>query len=187
VTRVRRSLACQRAQEILATVPTAVTNEGINPFIIAEAFGIVVRKAPLEDSLSGFLVRDQVGNTFIGLNDHDGLKRQRFTLAHELGHFFLHSQSETFLDNSVGQHRILARNEISGEGTDAREIEANLFAAELLMPANFIQKDLLAHQFIDLFGEDSSESVISELACKYNVSVRAMTIRLERLGCLTEI
>ena len=184
--RVRRNLACQRAQDILATVPQARQAGNIDPYAVAEHYGIVVRKGPLEDSLSGFLVHDGSGKAFIGINDSDNLRRQRFTLAHELGHYFLHDRSDVFFDTGAGQLRLMARDDLSKEGTDFREVEANLFAAELLMPSELIRRDLQDYTHVDLFGDEVSESIISDLARKYNVSVRAMTVRLERLGLLME-
>lgn len=184
--RVRRRLVVQVAQSILESTPGAVKDGFVDPVAIAEAHGIIVRKAPLEGSLSGFLITTGKGVTFIGVNEQDGLQRQRFTIAHELGHHFLHDRGEPFLDTVTGKSRVMARDDVSASGTDVREIEANLFAAELLMPQESIERDLQAHQFIDLFGEEIAESVISELATKYKVSVRAMTVRLERLGFLSD-
>jgi Zn-dependent peptidase ImmA (M78 family) len=174
-------------REILSADELAIDKGFINPITIAEAHGIVVRMASLEEALSGFLVHNADGTPFIGVNVSDTPARKRFTIAHELGHYFLHDRSEVFLDKTSGKPRIVAnRDPLSKEGTDVREIEANLFAAELLMPADWIIRDLERYTHIDLFG-DENESVIRDLATKYQVSVRAMTIRLERLGFLSEV
>lgn len=71
--------------------------------------------------------------------------------------------------------RIHLRNEKSSEGTDQEEKEANLFAAELLMPKQFVDRDLKAVKVLD---EDS----LQLLAHRYDVSVQAMTFRLAYLG-----
>ncbi len=65
--------------------------------------------------------------------------RQRFTIAHELGHFFLHRASSTvFVDAAP----IFFRDESSSNGSQREEIEANAFAAELLMPEDAIRQRL---------------------------------------------
>ncbi len=59
----------------------------------------------------------------ISLNSQETARRQRFTLAHEIGHIVLH-KGQSFVDY---------RKTIN-DPTDEKEVEANLFAAELLMP-----------------------------------------------------
>ncbi|PCJ17838.1 MAG: hypothetical protein COB02_12275 [Candidatus Cloacimonadota bacterium] len=83
--------------------------------------------------------------------------RNRFTLAHELGHFILHSKS--------GQIKIHARR----YGTSQIEKEANRFAAELLMPKNELE---------ELFNQDKS---VCELADIFDVSIVAMNVRIDSL------
>lgn len=184
--RIRRRLVTQTVESILKEVPHACSAQGaIDPYAIAASFGIDVRKVDLDDSLSGFLIHDESGKVFIGVNQADGERRQRFTVAHELGHYFLHDRTEPFLDGPTGKFRVMSRDELSKDGTDPREIEANLFAAELLMPTEKIRCDLESHGHFDLL--DENDRFISDLAGKYMVSVRALTIRLERLGYISEI
>ena len=57
-------------------------------------------------------------------------------------------------------------------------MEANLFAAELLMPAEFLEKDLADNAAFPLQDEEA----IGDLARKYGVSVQALTYRLAYLG-----
>lgn len=59
---------------------------------------------------------------------------------------------------------------------DDDEIEANQFAANLLMPTRFLRRDLQELGAIDV--EDAT--VIEELAKKYEVSPHAMTLRLAK-------
>jgi len=184
--RVRRRLVCQIAENLLASHPQATKQTGaVDPRAIAKAHGIEIREAPYEESLSGFLIHDSSGLVFIGVNSLDGEKRQRFTIAHELGHYFLHDRSQPFLDDLTGRFKVMPRNEVSREGSDIREMEANLFAAELLMPEQRIRRDLERIGHLDLL--DEKDSVISQMALKYEVSVRAFTIRLERLGFFNHI
>lgn len=184
--RIRRRLVSQTVENVLEEVPRASTTAGaVDPYIIAKAYGIDVRKADLDGSLSGFLIHDESGRVFIGVNSADGTRRQRFTVAHELGHYFLHDRTEPFLDGPTGKFKVMSRDDVSREGTDPREIEANLFAAELLMPSDRIRADVEMHGHLDLL--DEGDSFVSDLAKKYQVSVRALTIRLERLGYIDEL
>jgi Zn-dependent peptidase ImmA (M78 family) len=72
------------------------------------------------------------------------------------------------------------RNKASSAGTDLEELEANLFAAELLMPISLLEKDLEKIDVVDL--ED--EAIVAKLAARYKVSTQAMTFRLANLGYL---
>ncbi|OOF36836.1 ImmA/IrrE family metallo-endopeptidase [Rodentibacter heidelbergensis] len=94
----------------------------------------------------------------------DVLQRQRFTLAHELGHFAL-NHGGGFRDNSAS---------FNIANYDQREVDANAFAAELVMPTVAI------NYAIDRLNIQS----INELAELFNVSVPAMTYRLKNLGIL---
>lgn len=94
----------------------------------------------------------------------DSEQRQRFTLAHELGHFAL-GHGGGFRDNSAS---------FNIYNYDQREVDANAFAAELLMPK-------LA---IDYIIDKMKVKSISEFADIFNVSVPAMTYRLKNLGII---
>lgn len=143
---------------------------------IALAIGIRVQYEPAEDELSGFLLRDlSRQQAIIGVNDNHPDNRQRFTIAHELGHFLLHEQEKLHIDR---RFQINRRDESSSQGKSEEEKEANLFAAELLMPVHFLQQDLATVGALDLESDDT----IANLAKKYKVSVQAMTFRLAYLG-----
>ena len=91
----------------LDSVPIDVTN-------IAERNNILIKYAPSK-KFSGMIYRKD-NNAFIAINSKESEARQRFTIAHELGHFFLHPQKDTFVD-----HRGNSENQIK----DKKEIEAN--------------------------------------------------------------
>ena len=67
----------------------------------------------------------------------------------------------------------------SSSGNDIQEIQANQFAAELLMPKKFLIKDL--QKFYKAGKEDNIFEFIKKLADKYEVSKQAMTIRIGSL------
>jgi Zn-dependent peptidase ImmA (M78 family) len=112
--------------------------------------------APLElsDATSGFLVEDE-DVSGIAYNSGHHVHRQRFSVAHEIGHFML-------------SHNNQRKNDINRDETNsAHEKEANAFATELLMPLEFLKKDLKMPIDID------------ELAKKYWVSRDAMSWRIQ--------
>jgi len=145
---------------------------------ITKAQGITIRMEELEDSVSGLLVI-KANLITVGVNKSHHPNRQRFTIAHELGHFLLHGQeTKIFVDDGPV---VLFRNLASSEGTQRQEIEANIFAAALLMPEDIIREQL-ALQPIDAFDDMS----VKHLAGQFGVSVRAITIRLTKLGLLDD-
>ena len=145
---------------------------------IARDRGATVHKGVVQENVSGFLFRDtRTGSAIIGVNIDQQENRQRFTIAHELGHFLLHSSEGVHVDHTFV---VKLRSELSSEGVNSEEIEANLFAAELLMPECLVKDDVLNLEDWDL----TDEKEIKALASKYRVSVQAMTIRLTHLGLL---
>lgn len=134
--------------------------------------GADIKPDEFDDKLSGFAYQKN-GVKIIGVNKKHPLVRQRFTTAHELGHIFLHKNDAVSYDTAS----ILLRMQHSSASTDPKEIEANFFAAELLMPEENIRADIDQYKGIDL--ED--KQTIRKLAAKYKVSSQAMTIRLSSL------
>jgi Zn-dependent peptidase ImmA (M78 family) len=139
---------------------------------IIKSKGIVLQFAPLEDDLSGMAyIKDDVG--IIGVNALHHPNRQRFTAAHELAHHLLHAkdiQKAVHVDKGF---RMLLRDDVSSQGVDRLEIEANAFASELLMPRKFVDL-VLGPAGLDL--ED--DAGIEALAKRFRVSVAAMRFRL---------
>lgn len=144
---------------------------------IAEQKGATVVEEPLQnEEFSGFLYRTSDSDPVIGVNSNHSSTRKRFTIAHELAHMLLHPKTGVHLDGAV----IQMRNAKSAEGSDEEEMEANRFAAELLMPSAFLEKDMAAMGKIHA----DDEKAIAALAKKYDVSSQAMTIRLSSLGLI---
>jgi Zn-dependent peptidase ImmA (M78 family) len=139
---------------------------------IAKSLGVVVRFEPFEDDISGVLYRDE-SSTIIGVSSLHHSNRQRFTIAHEIGHLILH-EMEVHVDKG---YRVVLRDSVSSKAVDPAEIDANRFAAELLMPASILRQDvrLYLHDI-----EDDAE--LRNLARKYRVSTQAMAYRLGNLG-----
>ena len=127
-----------------------------------------------EADIDGFLYQKD-DEVVIGVNQDQAPVRQRFTIAHELGHLLLHKHNnQVHVDRGF---RVRLRSGLSSEGTDRDEMEANRFAAELLMPIEFLRTDLEKREF-DL----ADDSEIKALAKRYGVSTQALVIRLNGLG-----
>ncbi|OHA58827.1 MAG: hypothetical protein A2571_00375 [Candidatus Vogelbacteria bacterium RIFOXYD1_FULL_44_32] len=129
----------------------------------------------LEDKISGAISYNKDNDSFsIYINRSKPKTRQYFTVAHELGHLFLHSEfikSEEIMIDGEGTldgGRTLFRLD-DAIGTKL-EIEANNFAASLIMPEDLVR---------DAWGKVGD---VKECAEIFNVSVVAMAIRLEKLG-----
>ena len=65
----------------------------VDPVAIAEEFGFAVFKSTFDsDNISGMVINSNETKS-IYINENDSLNRQRFTVAHELGHIILHHES----------------------------------------------------------------------------------------------
>jgi Zn-dependent peptidase ImmA (M78 family) len=161
----------QRARELRTQVDSSIP---VDVEAAAQALNIAVRYQALEDSVSGILVIKQDG-AILGVNEKHHRNRQRFTIAHELGHFLLHKEAADVFVDSVVFHR----DELSATGTMQQEIDANAFAAELLMPADTL-KAKVGPQPLDMFDD----ARVRRLATEFGVSTHAMTVRLTRLSLI---
>lgn len=107
----------------------------VDPIAIAGKLDIKVFTAVLAQDVSGKLSMKAGQDPEIYLNQSDSYNRQRFTCAHELGHWAKH------VAEGVESREIIDyRGPISSTGTDSEEIYANQFAAALLMPAEEVQR-----------------------------------------------
>lgn len=167
------SKAEDEAKRILANAEYTLP---IDVHAIARSHGITILTVSLEDPVSGLLVVKN-GNATIGVNENHHLNRQRFSLAHELGHYLLHrDKSSVFLDEAP----IFFRDEKSSDGSEREEIEANAFAAALLMPEALL-REIVRNKPLDA----QDDVAVRRLATQFGVSTQALTIRLTRLGFLT--
>lgn len=171
----RYNLAKRKAQALLAEA--GITTAPVRLEAVAATIGAQIFYEPFEgNDLSGMAYHQDDGEPVIGVNALHSPKRQRFTIAHEIGHLVLHTKDAIHVDETLP----MFRTERSSLAIDDKEIEANQFAAELLMPAEWVRKDA-AECHIDIEADDEP---IAELARKYDVSVQAMTIRLSAVGAL---
>jgi Zn-dependent peptidase ImmA (M78 family) len=138
----------------------------VDPVSIARAVGVRVVTAPLDENTMGALVKTRGQDPTIMINEADGDHRQRFTCAHELGHWVRRSE-ETDEYSTVD-----LRSGLSAVGDDPEEIFANEFAACLLMPEKEfrIQHTLGRNDIL--------------LSIKFMVSREAAQFRLKNLGLM---
>jgi Zn-dependent peptidase ImmA (M78 family) len=159
-----------------------LTKAPIDVEYVAEKIGAVVARNHFEGSESGFALRDGQ-RRIIGINTRTSRKRQRFTIAHEIGHLELHEGTPLIVDHNI---RIDRRDEVSSIGTDLQEIEANAFGAALLMPYELIVDHV--NRFVSWTEESnpdfSRDQLIAQLARDFDVSTEAMGFRLINLGVL---
>jgi Zn-dependent peptidase ImmA (M78 family) len=94
--------------------------------------------------------------------DIQGLGRKRFAIAHELGHFELHRKKTPAFSCSEGDF-------IAWFKTKPLEVEANHFAAELLMPENLFKKKVCS--------ADLSIELLQDLKEEFQTSLTATSIR----------
>jgi Zn-dependent peptidase ImmA (M78 family) len=130
-----------------------------------------------DDAVSGVSLFESNKYTIL-VNSSKPETRQHFTLGHELGHYFLHKtvlqkekgiiDGDAFLDgpNMLYRQDTAAKTQL--------ELDANTFAASLLMPEDLLRRAWKA------FGS------IQECARIFRVSVVAMSLRLTKLGLIQE-
>jgi Zn-dependent peptidase ImmA (M78 family) len=173
---IRRRKIESLVEGLLATYN--VTEAPVPVERIAKAKGARIFYQSLEDDVSGFLYRDKT-QAVIGVNTHHAPVRQNFTTAHELGHLLLHDQEQLHIDK---EFRVRLRDDVSSQGTDEAEREANFFAASILMPRRFLEEDLINEEYVDLLDDDC----LADLARKFGVSAQALVNRLKNLGYIPE-
>jgi len=133
--------------------------------ILEEDFGVRVFAVDLPSRIAGlFAVAEPVG-ACIAINARHPHERQRWTLAHELGHFLLHRESPevTMIDPTRGR--------------DERLAEA--FAASFLMPDDGLTRRFQTAR--QARGGHFTAVDLLQLAAHYEVSAQAMAFRLEGL------
>lgn len=142
--------------------------------VVAKHLAIRVLYEDMADDMSGLLVV-KAGKRAVGVNRTHHHNRQRFTIAHEIGHFVLHHKSFVDPKNDLHWDKKWAyfRSSADLPSDKQDEYEANQFAAELLMPEALL-RDFVKRERIDL----SDDIEFSRLAEALEVSQQALTIRL---------
>lgn len=130
------------------------------------------KKAKLDPEISGQIELLEDDRYKISANGDDHYYRRRFTMAHELAHYILHRDLVgRGLDDNKMYRSSSAGNFYNTRVEASHETEANQLAAELLVPGKALRQ---------LW--DKGERNLETLAKKFQVSRRAMEIRLKTLN-----
>ena len=143
----------------------------VDPVVLANRLGIKVNNAKFSEPSLAAMLAKRGSSVWILLDESGSPARKRFSIAHELGHHFLHLESDgEIVDRNADLFRIseYATSEITPERR--REIEANQFAAALLMPEQLVR---------EVWPDYSS---VSEMAKLFQVSEESMGYRVASLG-----
>lgn len=152
-----------------------------NPYDITDKLGIVVKETLDFDKLDteGQIYVNDKNEPEIWINPIKSENRRRFTLAHEIGHLvndILPSVDNPIIDRYETLYR---SNKIGGI-----ETKANRFAAQLLMPAKYINQFLL--DYMDKNSRPSAREAISLVSAKFEVSKSAVFHRFKNLGIVAQ-
>ena len=133
---------------------------------LANELGLKVTRAPMPPKISGLIQPsgDARAGFEIRVNKYEMPERQRFTVAHEIAHYLLHR-------NDIGSgvvDSIMYRSNLSSR----KEIEANRLAADIVMPARIVGREL------ERLGGQRTDETVEKLAAMFRVSVPAMKVRL---------
>ena len=142
----------------------------VDPVVLANRDGIRVVNATFSENGTSGLIARRGKQVLVLVEQSDPPYRKRFTIAHELGHHFLHLSSDGEI---VDREADLLREAGIADHVDPRirrEIEANQFAAALLMPAALVKREWTKYRSIE------------GMARHFQVSQQAMGIRVVQLG-----
>lgn len=138
----------------------------VDPVAIAKQLNLRVRWGDLPGDVSG-MIRAEDGAVTIYVDTDESFRRQRFTLAHEIGHYIQRYRSGADITKMAFIDR---RGELARQGSDVNEIYANEFAASLLMPAPAMRR---------LHNQGWKDWELSKF---FDVSPSSVTYRLRNLG-----
>lgn len=131
--------------------------------------GAPVCVLPLPDGVAGAYAR-RYGRSFLFVNRNEAPVRQRFTLAHEYGHHWMGHQPVIDPDTHI-----------NGRSRDPREVAANAFAAELLVPREALREWIDTH-----FPERTVDlEVLVRAAAFFGVSAVSIRYRAEDAKIVT--
>lgn len=160
------------------------------PPIDVEAIAYLLGIEIIEDLDINFIndigyIKVENSKPLIWLNPYENRNenRRRFTIAHELGHFCLHILPNKKDGMFVDTEENFSRNAY----WDIKELQANKFAANLLMPVWLIRNKGLEviKEFEDKYKEPPTIDIFIDIMAKvFKVSRQAMKYRLINLGAI---
>lgn len=169
----QRELIEKKVNDLLVRYVAEDYNQSLALGKIVQEQGIKLEESHLND-ISGVLFKDEKDGWRLVVNQDDSPTRKLFTVAHELGHYFLHKEDTSkFID---GQFVSSYWKRTEEDKFALKEIEANEFAGSLIMPKFIIE---------EMCGDNKNKidnEKVKKLAQKFGVSLLAMITRLRNLG-----
>lgn len=137
-------------------------NEAFNLNILCDDLGINLHLIDLDSELLGLFINNpEAHQSAIFINKSRRTSRSHnYTIAHEIGHYLLHFD-DFVIDCSEGDIYF-------PDQRDSREVEANEFASELLMPSSRMR---------EFFSERFSSDNVLGMSSRFNVSIEAVARR----------
>ena len=165
------SIERNSSQEVAANVfrdnPEYVKDSTFDIFSYVESLPeIELKMVPLGDDISGYIEKVN-GKYVIVINNLQSPLRQRFTLAHEFGHYSLHR------DNLEGKHQDTTLFRDANEDSLGIEYAANDFAAELLIKKKKFESAI-----------KSGTNTPKQLSALFQVTEKAILYRAYKLGII---
>lgn len=150
----------------------AIESIPVNIGVLADRLGLRLYQKPMDDDVSGYICRGEDGRFNIFVNERHSVNRQRFTAAHEIGHYVLHRRLLEGGTNDTRAYRTTdSVKNYNPRITKKHESEANAFAAALLMPEKKV---------IELYRLSAAND-LAGLATHFGVSEAAMGYRINAL------
>ena len=144
---------------------------------IANFYGFLIYEMPMENSFSGLIMADDKNiqgfdsNRIIVVNSNHSPKRKRFTIAHELGHYF----------NQGRPSKCFAHRDSGNYSSDERD--ANSFASAILMPEDEVIREVNNYKK-SRAGEFPDFQLVHYISDAFDVSQLAAEVRLKKLGVI---
>lgn len=166
-TSIERNSSQEVAADVFRDNPEYVKDSTFDIFSYVESLpDIELKMVPLSDDISGYIEKVN-GKYVIVINNLQSPLRQRFTLAHEFGHYSLHR------DNLEGKHQDTTLFRDANEDSLGIEYAANDFAAELLIPKEKFESAI-----------KSGTNTPKQLSALFQVTEKAILYRAYKLGII---
>jgi Zn-dependent peptidase ImmA (M78 family) len=160
------------AQQVIETYNITIPITNIEN-IVRHMGGTIEEKHNFDALYEGTIIKEGNSSFRIVISPHQNQQRKSFTIAHELGHLFLHMGFRTDLDVWCKQDQTVYRR----FGRSDQEYQANEFAAALLMPKEVYREVLFSYA-------SNNRVDMRKVAQHFNVSLAAAVNRGKFLGYL---
>ncbi|TZG33474.1 ImmA/IrrE family metallo-endopeptidase [Agrobacterium sp. B1(2019)] len=137
----------------------------------------------------------------ISINSHGNRNRERFTLGHEIGHFFLKHQQYLSSENIIERDLLINKEMDASFNLERLEYQANSFSSNLILPDDFFKlKTAQFRNFLEIrdrghgyiFVDDQPcnytiyEQLLAALSTHFEVSKQVIQIKFKHLGMLND-